>query len=297
MEKRISFYYKGDSYVLMMEQANACECHCHAESVAGFNYIIITNGAAGLCHVGHTGAVRALDVVAKREERVAAQRNACLLIQPRALFFLRQRFGALGEEALPAAVRQHLVRLVGDEHVNCVVAVGTGDFLHERQCQHTRMLPQQPVIRLLPCQTRAVNAALLPRADANRLTVLGVADGIRLRVFEHNQRHNQGEEGQFECGGAVVRKNADHRLVIGQRRAEVAVQQAAKIVDVLHNQRAVIAGRVDALLEFGGCQAAAQGGGNRVAGGAHHEEHDGDQNENGGNNEKEPRQHEAEETT
>lgn len=38
-------------------------------------------------------------------------------------------------------------------------------------------------------------------------------------------------------GGAVVRKNADHRLVIGQRRAEVAVQQAAKIVDVLHNQR------------------------------------------------------------
>ena len=94
-----------------------------------------------------------------------------------------------------------------------------------------------------------------------------------------------------------MRKNADHRLVIGQRRAEGAVQQAAKIVDVLHNQRAVIAGRVDALLEFGGCQAAAQGGGNRVAGGAHHEEHDGDQNENGGNNEKEPRQHEAEETT
>ena len=56
---------------------------------------------------------------------------------------------------------------------------------------YTRMLPQQPVIRLLPCQTRAVDAALLTRADANRLTVLGVADGIRLRVFEHNQRHNQ----------------------------------------------------------------------------------------------------------
>ena len=33
------------------------------------------------------------------------------------------------------------------------------------------------------------------------------------------------------------------------------MQQAAKIVDVLHDQRAVIAGRVDALLEFGGCQA------------------------------------------
>ena len=134
-------------------------------------------------------------------------------------------------------------------------------------------------------------------ADAGIGGTVALAGGESAQADADDQRHDQGEEGQFECGGAVVRKDADHRLVIGQRRAEVAVQQAAKIVDVLHDQRAVIAGRVDALLEFGGCQAAAQGGGNRVAGGAHHEEHDGDQNENGGNNEKEPRQHEAEETT
>ena len=69
------------------------------------------------------------------------------------------------------------------------------------------------------------------------------------------------------------------RLVIGQRGAEVAVQQAAKIVDVLHDERTVIAGRVDTLLQFLGSEAAAEGGGNRVAGGAHHEEHDGDKNE------------------
>ena len=150
----------------MVEQAHMREAHDHIVQVASVNHVIIANRTAGLGDVGHAGAVRTLDVVAKREERIAAQRNARLLIQPRALFFLCQRFGALGEEALPAAIRQHLVRLVGDEHVNRVVAVGTGDFLHERQCQHTRMLPQQPVIRLLPCQTRAVNAALLTRADA-----------------------------------------------------------------------------------------------------------------------------------
>lgn len=42
MEKRISFYYKGDSYVLMMEQANACECHCHIVLVACTDNMIIS---------------------------------------------------------------------------------------------------------------------------------------------------------------------------------------------------------------------------------------------------------------
>ena len=81
----------------------------------------------------------------------------------------------------------------------------------------------------------------------------------------------------------------------GPMHAMVGLLDLNKIVNSTYNPRKDF--RVDALLEFGGCQAAAQGGGNRVAGGAHHEEHDGDQNENGGNNEKEPRQHEAEETT
>ena len=32
--------------------------------------------------------------------------------------------------------------------------------------------------------------------------------------------------------------------------AEIAMQQAAKIIDVLHDERTVITGRVDTLLQF-----------------------------------------------
>ena len=104
------------------------------------------------------------------------------------------------------------------------------------------------------------------------------------------------EERQFECGGAVVDEDAADLLVVGQRGAEIAVQQAAEIVDVLHDERTVVAGRMDALLQFFRGQAAAECGGDRVAGGAHHEENDGYKNEYCRNDQQKACEHETEES-
>ncbi len=35
----------------MVEQADACKCHCHIVFVASFNHMVITYGATRLCNV------------------------------------------------------------------------------------------------------------------------------------------------------------------------------------------------------------------------------------------------------
>ena len=54
----------------MVEQADARECHRHLKAVAGVDHVIISNRAARLGDILHTAAVRALNIVAKREERI-----------------------------------------------------------------------------------------------------------------------------------------------------------------------------------------------------------------------------------
>ena len=56
-----------------MEQAHAGEGHDHVVQVAGLDDVVVADGAAGLGHVAHAGAVRALDVVAEGEEGIGAQ--------------------------------------------------------------------------------------------------------------------------------------------------------------------------------------------------------------------------------
>ena len=69
----------------MVEQPQAREAHGYAVAVGDLNYVVVADGAARLGHIGHAGAVRALDVVAKGEERIGAQCHARLLCQPLAL--------------------------------------------------------------------------------------------------------------------------------------------------------------------------------------------------------------------
>ena len=52
------------------------------------------------------------------------------------------------------------------------------------------MAAEIPVIRLAAGETRAVDAALLARTHADGLAVLGVADGVRLGVFERDERND-----------------------------------------------------------------------------------------------------------
>ena len=64
------------SHCSMMEQPDMRHRHRNPILIARFNHVIVSNGSAALCDVGDTAAVRALDVVAEREERVRAEGDA-----------------------------------------------------------------------------------------------------------------------------------------------------------------------------------------------------------------------------
>ena len=53
------------------------------------------------------------------------------------------------------------------------------------------MLAQPPDVGLVACQTSTVDTALLTSTDANGLSVLDVADTVRLRIFQGDEGDNQ----------------------------------------------------------------------------------------------------------
>ena len=57
---------------LMMEQANACECHCHIVLVACTDNMIISYRTSRLCDIAYTAFVCTFDIVSEGEECVRA---------------------------------------------------------------------------------------------------------------------------------------------------------------------------------------------------------------------------------
>ena len=134
--------------------------------------------------------MRALHVVAKREERVGAQGHAGLRGDPGGLLFAGQDLGLLGKPLLPLAVAQDVVVLVADIDVDRVVAVGAADAVHKLEAQDLGVLAQEPGVGLVAGKARAVDAALLSGAHADGLAVLYVAHGVGLRVLEGDEAHD-----------------------------------------------------------------------------------------------------------
>ena len=60
----------------MVEQTNSGKCHRHSIFVTCVNYIVITYRTTRLRDKLHAALVRAFDIVAEREKRVGAERNA-----------------------------------------------------------------------------------------------------------------------------------------------------------------------------------------------------------------------------
>ena len=171
----------------MMEQANARKSHGDVVLVAGGDDMVVAHGTASLSHVGHTAAVGTLDVVAEGEEGVRAQRDAPVEGDPFLFLSTSEHFGFFGEVLLPLAVGQDVHVVVRDVQVDGVVAVGAADLLHPGEVHHLRVLAQPPDVGLVTGQAGAVDAALLPGANADGLTVLDVADGVALGVLERDE--------------------------------------------------------------------------------------------------------------
>ena len=108
-----------------------------------------------------------------------------------------------------------------------------------------------------------------------------------------DERHDERVERQLEGRGAVAGEEIDDGLVVGERGAEVAGEHLAEVLEVLDDQRPVVAGLLDALLQLIRRQAAAERGGDRVAGGPHEQEHHRDQDEDRREDQQEPDDDEA----
>ena len=70
------------NFKLMMEQPETGKRHGNAVFIAGFNNIVVTDAAACLCDIFNAAALRAFDIVAEREECVAAERYTFKLRNP-----------------------------------------------------------------------------------------------------------------------------------------------------------------------------------------------------------------------
>ena len=124
----------------MVEKSYASECHGNAILVAGVDNMVIAHAASGLCYVFNSTLMSTLDIVAKGEESVAAKGNARVLGYPLLLLFASEHLGLLLEELLPCAFAQYVIMVVGDIHVDGVVAIGAADVVNKRQRHYLRML-------------------------------------------------------------------------------------------------------------------------------------------------------------
>lgn len=176
---------------LVVEETHMGECHGDAILVAGVDDMVVADATASLCDKLHAAAMGTLDVVAEGEESIRSQGHARVLGDPCLALLAGQWFGLLGEELLPCAVAEDVLGLVADIEVDAVVAVCTANLLLEWQVHDLRVLAQPPFVSLASCQSGAVDAALLTSSDTDGLSVLDVADGVALRIFQRDEGDDQ----------------------------------------------------------------------------------------------------------
>ena len=132
-----------------MEQAQAGEGHSDAIFIAGFNNIVIADGATCLSNILHAAAMSTFDIVTKGEEGITAKGNVLQLCQPSLLFSTSQRLWLFGEEVFPNAIGQNILVVIGNININGIIAIRTTNALFKGQCQHLRVLAQPPNVSLV----------------------------------------------------------------------------------------------------------------------------------------------------
>ena len=225
-----------------MEEAHAGEGHGDAVPIRRLDHVVVADGAAGLDDVVHAGLAGALDVVAEGEERVGAHGDARLRGDPGLLLLGSEGLGLHLEHLLPLAVAQHVLPLVGGVDVDGVVAVGAADAVDELKAEHLGVLAQVPVVGLAAGQARAVDAALLARADADGLTVLDVAHRVGLRVLERDEGDHHVDLG---LGGNLLVLGHHVGEQVGRDLVVVAALLEGDAEDVLGLHGSGHVGRVD----------------------------------------------------
>ena len=162
----------------MVKEAHPRKRHDHIVPVRRLDNEVVADGATGLYDVFHAALKGALDIVAERKKCVAREGDPRDLGEKRPLLRRGERLGANGEILLPYALPDHVLRLLREVEVDDVIPVGSPEALAELQSEDLIRLPQEEEIRFLTRETGAMDAALLPRSHADRLSVIGETNGI-----------------------------------------------------------------------------------------------------------------------
>ena len=144
-------------HFLMMEQSNACECHCDAVLVASHDDVVVADAATGLCNILHTALVGALHIVAEWEEGIATKADASILGYPGLFLLSAEGLWLFCKELLPFALGKYIHIVVADIDVDGVVSVGTANARNEGQRHYLGVLTEPPDVGLVACQSRAMD--------------------------------------------------------------------------------------------------------------------------------------------
>jgi hypothetical protein len=199
----------------VVEESDVCHGHRDVVFIAGLDDIVVADGAASLGDVFHATLVRALDVVAEGEEGVGAESHIGVLGNPLLLLRACERLGLLSEVLLPGTVAEHVVVFLREVDVDAVVAVGAADMVFEGEAENLRALAHPPFVGLAASQACAVDTALLTGTDADGLTVLNIAYGVRLGVFQCDECYLQVAD-SLRCEGLVLGGHVFEELWVGE---------------------------------------------------------------------------------
>ena len=143
---------------LMMEQSHACVRHNDAVLIAAICYNVVTNTSAGLSDIGNAAAVSTLYIIIEGEECVTCKSDAASGCKICLLFLTSKGLGLMGEESLPVAVADSVLRIFAEVNVDSVISVRSANAGKEGHVENLFVLAEKPVISLLSCKTCAMDS-------------------------------------------------------------------------------------------------------------------------------------------
>ena len=125
-----------------------------------------------------------MDVIGKREERIARTCHPIQLGRPRLALLLGQRRRHGLELSLPLRLFATLEDLSAHEQVDRVGLFGALDALLEREREGTRVVTKPPEVRFTTRESGAVDAGLLTGPQTDDSTVFSIRDAVGLGIFQ-----------------------------------------------------------------------------------------------------------------
>ena len=176
---------------LMMEEPKRRVRKHHLVLVSSFDTLFIHHAPTGRSEVPHPALPRPMYIIREREKRIARARHPIQPRRPLPLLRLAQRLRHLRKLPLPLRALAALQHLPAHEQIDRIRLLGALDPLFERQREHARVVPQPPDVRLGARQPRAVDARLLPGAQADDGPIFGVRDAVGLRILDREGRDDE----------------------------------------------------------------------------------------------------------